>query len=223
MQKKPRAVESFSGGKNAGVLAGCSRRPGQRAFTLIELLVVIGIIAILMGLLIGSGMWASRAMKQSRVRTELNQLLSWIADYKSALGFYPPDNPANVAQNQLFYELAGTYRTNNNQFRTQDRQFVINRATIMAVFSANVEGFANSAASASAVKSFAHGLKPKQYSTNGGGSTVEFLVVPVEGPVGAFNPWRYNSSSPTNNPKSFDLWAEIVIGDKTNTIGNWKN
>lgn len=35
------------------------------------------------------------------------------------------------------------------------------------------------------------------------------------------NPWRYNSSNPTNNPGEFDLWAEIVIGDDIVTIGNW--
>jgi hypothetical protein len=37
------------------------------------------------------------------------------------------------------------------------------------------------------------------------------------------NPWRYVSTNPTNNPGSFDLWAEIPVGrDRVKIIGNWK-
>ena len=35
------------------------------------------------------------------------------------------------------------------------------------------------------------------------------------------NPWRYNSSSPTNNPNSYDLWVDVLIGGKTNRFSNW--
>jgi hypothetical protein len=35
------------------------------------------------------------------------------------------------------------------------------------------------------------------------------------------NPWQYNSSHPTNNPNSFDLWVDIIINGKTNRISNW--
>lgn len=35
------------------------------------------------------------------------------------------------------------------------------------------------------------------------------------------NPWRYVSTNPTNNPGRFDLWAEILEGDRTNVFGNW--
>ena len=45
------------------------------------------------------------------------------------------------------------------------------------------------------------------------------------------NAWRYvvakprrgqNDPYPTNNPNTFDLWAEVVIRGRTNLIGNWK-
>jgi prepilin-type N-terminal cleavage/methylation domain-containing protein len=37
------------------------------------------------------------------------------------------------------------------------------------------------------------------------------------------NPWHYVSTSPTNNPGAFDLWAVIPVGrDKVKIIGNWK-
>ena len=35
------------------------------------------------------------------------------------------------------------------------------------------------------------------------------------------NPWRYNSSNPTNNPGSYDLWIQLKIAGKTNLICNW--
>jgi hypothetical protein len=33
--------------------------------------------------------------------------------------------------------------------------------------------------------------------------------------------WRYNSSNPTNNPSSYDLWIDVLIGGKTNRFSNW--
>jgi len=36
------------------------------------------------------------------------------------------------------------------------------------------------------------------------------------------SPWRYVSSSPTNNPGKFDLWLELKTKRQTVTIGNWK-
>lgn len=37
------------------------------------------------------------------------------------------------------------------------------------------------------------------------------------------NPWRYVSTNPTNNPGTFDLWAEIPVGrGEKKIIGNWK-
>jgi hypothetical protein len=37
------------------------------------------------------------------------------------------------------------------------------------------------------------------------------------------NPWRYTSNpqSATNNPGSYDLWVQLVMGGKTNLICNW--
>ena len=35
------------------------------------------------------------------------------------------------------------------------------------------------------------------------------------------NPWRYNSTNPTNNPGGFDLWVDIYVGGKTQRVSNW--
>ena len=198
------------------------------AFTLVELLVVIAIMGIIASLIVGLAGKAADKKKKARVGTELAQLETAIESYKEKKGFYPPSNgnTTNAVPNQLFYELTGTiFDPNNNEFQTVNGTEIINVTTISNSFG-GVQGFANSATAAdrSEVKNFAIGLKSTAEVLPG----VEMLVVPVAGPNDIdnggrkFNPWRYNSSTPTHNPDSYELWAEIVIGGKTNIIGNWK-
>jgi hypothetical protein len=52
------------------------------------------------------------------------------------------------------------------------------------------------------------------------GAALETTNVLSDG-VHKINPWNYNSSSPTNNPREFDLWIDIPIGGKINRISNW--
>jgi prepilin-type N-terminal cleavage/methylation domain-containing protein len=33
--------------------------------------------------------------------------------------------------------------------------------------------------------------------------------------------WRYNSSNPTNNPSTYDLWVDVIINGRTNRFSNW--
>ena len=61
--------------------------------------------------------------------------------------------------------------------------------------------------------------------------TARLLVCSVGWPISSIaliypkyptvNPWRYNSSNPTNNPGHFDLWVDIILSGKTNRISNW--
>ena len=44
---------------------------------------------------------------------------------------------------------------------------------------------------------------------------------PYSGFVGNCCAWRYNSANPVNNPNSFDLWVDVLIGGKTNRFCNW--
>ncbi len=63
------------------------------------------------------------------------------------------------------------------------------------------------------------------------GVTVELLVTPFPWPAGApepapipgsrINPWRYVSTSPTNNPGNYDLWAEVYAGKEKRIFKNW--
>lgn len=199
------------------------------AFTLVELLVVIAIMGIIASLVIGLVSRATITRKIKRVRVELAQLETVIESYKEKKGFYPPSNGLTniVTTNQLFYELTGTiFDPATGVFQSVNGTEKLDDSTIGNYF--NTKGFANSgtAADRSEVKNFFPGMRAEQYHDLGTNS-VHVLIVPVEGPddinVGGkkINPWRYNSASPTHNPESYDLWAEIVVGGKTNIIGNW--
>lgn len=202
----------------------CARQTSARAFTLIELLVVIAIIGVLAGLIIGVGPGAYNKKVLSRVQTELAGLVTVIEHYNEKVGNYPPDNTNNPAQPPLFYELTGTISKDDGDpitYRTINGQESILTSDVKRFF--GIDGFSNSDADSENVKNFYPNLKPSQFKEISTAPDVEVLVVPYKGPTGNLNPWRYNSSNPVHNPGSYDLWAEIVMGSKTNIIGNWKD
>ena len=49
------------------------------------------------------------------------------------------------------------------------------------------------------------------------------LTAGYRGPDGEVNPWRYVSKNPTNNTETYDLWAEVLVGNKKIVISNWKD
>lgn len=201
------------------------RLKAARGFTLIELLVVISIIAILAGLLL-SAMPGIRvnAMKK-RARAELQQVALAIDDYKAKLGYYPPDNRNNYGLNTLFYELVGCTRSAGAppSFTPLDGSPVV---SIITLNSAGNMGVMNATSGNSdsdegrVAYNFLKELKSTQYADAAG---LRRLGMAFEGPamVGSITPYFYNSSNPTNNPNSYDLWVDVVIGGKTNRISNW--
>lgn len=219
-----------------------SRTPGQRAFTLIELLVVISIIAILAAMIIPASMMVKRSGTIRKAKAEINQVALAIDAYKDKLGHYPPDNPlltnpGRFILNPLFYELQGTIRTRVGPaevFQTLDGRTNIAVTSVSGAFGGGISGFVNCTREAggddfAAAHKFLANLKPGQFGflANGAGlltSSVEWppsLGPVIAGAPAGMNPIRYNSSSPTNNPKSYDLWVDVVIGNKTNRISNW--
>jgi prepilin-type N-terminal cleavage/methylation domain-containing protein len=202
----------------------------RRGFTLIELLVVIAVISILAALIIPIGKAVNRRKIIAKARAELAQTEMAIGAYKIALGHYPPDNPLNPLLNQLYFELKGTTNT-GVVYRTLDGSAEIAASpTVIANHFPGVSGFINSTAPGGSdegrrAKSFLPDLKPGQIGdiSTGGSERVKILVCSVPWPdkVMPFNPIRYNSSSPTNNPGAFDLWIDVIIDGKTNRISNW--
>ena len=204
------------------------------AFTLIELLVVIAIIGILAGLVVGIAGLVSGKGKISRVQADLAQIKTAIESYKGKRGHYPPDSPISDQKNALYYELVGATKTNSaTEYTTLDWVDIVPDSVFLPagmLGTLGVSGIANSSEglqsdNAAGAETFLKNIKPSQVVTiTSGVDSIKLLNVGVLGTDGSItNPWHYNSHNPTNNPDSYDLWAEILIGRKTNTICNWSD
>ncbi len=207
---------------------------GVRAFTLVELLVVIAIMAVLASMIFPVLHAVTRHKIQSRTRAERSQIESAIEQYHSKKGFYPPDNPNDPSLSPLFYELNGSVFS-NNVYVTLDGGERIAAAGLSGIFGR--DGFVNATRGTGgdegpfASNFLKPGLRPDQYLaiTNGASATCAVIGSPVDGPTlfrsvdgRKLNPWRYVSSNPTNNSKTYDLWIDVFIGSKTNRICNWR-
>jgi prepilin-type N-terminal cleavage/methylation domain-containing protein len=144
----------------------------------------------------------------------------------------------HAAMNPLFYELAGCVFTQDRKFQVNRAHDVITTNLLGTYF--GVKGIQNSARQPSDIPFRGLHLRPTQHKEILGtnpSDDVELLTVPVKGatnytehvtgnPNGVkatVNPWHYDASTSNRvNRASFDLWAEVVIGKRTNIIGNWK-
>jgi prepilin-type N-terminal cleavage/methylation domain-containing protein len=208
----------------------------QEAFTLIELLVVIAIIALLASMIFPVTQAVTRQKMRAVARAGVSQLEVAIESYKAKTGVYPPADTNNPALNPLFYELGGTKLDNAGVYTTKDGSAQINAADVPKTFG-TVGGFINSIKGAgdddaAKAENFLKAIKSTQVlAVNNLSSAPPIITVlgaSLDGPIAftnptgtRINPWRYNSSTPTNNPKTFDLWIDIIIGGKTNRISNW--
>lgn len=209
--------------------------PCYKGFTLIELLLVISIIGILAALVVSAAGSSSGKAKISAAQAELGEMESAINDYHGDLGFFPPDNPNTPVINPLYFELLGT-TNDGNTYVTLDASAQISNLSGAINSTFGRQGFANTGRQAhsnderSAPMSFLKQLKSKQIGGLPGNPEIKILVSSVEWPdsgnlapiSGAtLNPWRYVSTNPTNNPGSFDLWVDLVLGNKTYRVNNW--
>ena len=239
--KTMRSVECRVSSDEMRVAGGERSRHGSpvtcyiSAFTLVELLIVIGIIGALAALIFPVARAVKRQAFLHTAQAEMSQLETAIERYKSAYGFYPPCNTNNPLVNPLYFELTGTTNINGT-YQTLDGTAAISAGLVGAAFDQSIGGFINcykpgGDESAARAQNFLPGLKPRQIAQNitNGNVPVTLLVSAVGGPDPTYrplnlrdaNPWRYNSSSPTNNPGSYDLWIQLVIAGKTNLICNW--
>ncbi len=211
-------------------------RGKKSGFTLVEMLVVISIIATLAAMTAVATKTITEKRTIKLVEAQMRQIESAIVDYKAKLGFYPQDNGNQgnaswTALSPLFYELTGTVPGPSSGIPTGDYGSVLGNDTISAVALQGVfgrRGFANS--SDQTRKNFFPSMLPFNFKeVTIGLENVKLLVVPAKGRENfsgptdkEINPWRYNSSNPTNNIGSFDLWAELKFQNRTVIVGNWK-
>ena len=230
------------------------------AFTLIELLVVIAVMGILAGFLVGLAPAAGAKMRESRVRAELDSIITAIEAYKNKYGFYPPDGYFDAtgrivdpAINPLFYELTGVQVINPKSATLGEFRTAVGGSlkpdVVLKVFGR--DGFVNAGQDRRRLHSttFRAGQHASLVDPTSKTPVVDVLVVGAPFPTSylnypikdinrsgirldapTINPWRYVSTNPTNNPTTYDLWAEVPVRDKDATngyrmriIGNWKN
>lgn len=212
----------------------------RRGFSLIELLVVIAVIGVLTSIISGISGTARKSSRVKRIEAQLNELATLIDDYKSEMGFFPPDTQVlsgGVVQmapngkpqvdpvfNPLFYELTGTLvDIDNGLYRSVALgvDSAIDGQTAELYF--NREGFNNTGKTEAELRFSYVGFDEDQYAEiSPRDRSIHMLEVPMPWPAkfedanpndsGTVNTWRYNSSNPRKNPASYDLWAEIVDG-----------
>jgi type II secretory pathway pseudopilin PulG len=207
---------------------------------LIELLIVISIMGVLAAFTIPVLISIKQGQYRKTATAELKQIELAVERFHDAYGAYPPGNGNNALPNQLFYELTGTTNINNGSprvFQSLDGRQTHPGSYLTSVFGPGVSAFVNcskfnsSAEDSTYAKDFLLSLKPNRigtYTNTLNGLTVDVLVTSVGGPdqnyiqqVGfSGNPFRYLNPG-TQNPNSYDLWVDLVIGGKTNRISNW--
>lgn len=223
--------------------------PRSNGFTLVELLTVIAVIAIIAGLLLPVFNSIVKKSLIQRAQSEREQLETALTAYYGKYHFYPPSN-ANVTPtflnpaltNQLYYELLGTIATNTSpasiSFISLDGASTISSSTIGQAFDnppTSLGGFMNcskgSGDDAVVAQNFLPGLPASRIATNSAGVFMIVTAVassPAYSPMPGVtslagnpaNPWRYVYPG-IQNPNSYDLWLQIIVGGKTNLICNW--
>ncbi len=215
------------------------------AFTLVELLTVIAIIVLIAALIFPLASAVRKRAFIHNAQGQMAQIETAIENYKAAYGFYPPSSSPGYSPvtNQLYFELAGTMLTTNSgqvYYTTLDRTASILLSDVPEAFGPNVNGFMNcnkpgADEAAAQAQTFLPDLNTNQTAvvTVGNNNTkAAVLVTPLGGPEGGYNPmgtgngndgvnpWRYRYPG-VNNPGSYDLWVQLMIGNQTNLICNW--
>jgi hypothetical protein len=168
------------------------------------------------------------------IRDKRRELVSAIEAYKAHFGVYPPDHVLNrqplvvdPVTNTLLYELVGTiYNPTNKNFELGGLE-PADAKYVKDFFQS--DGFKNCGEKPDQIKQFlnAHPLPTRLFHDDPDVFAVGFSIPDLglaSEVVWEFqiSPWRYVSSSPTNNPGKFDLWIEVKTKRQAVTIGNWK-
>ncbi len=168
------------------------------------------------------------------IREQRASILAAIEAYKARFGVYPPDhvvsrNPLRVdpVKNPLLYELAGViYNPKRKVYEVQGQESA-DAQYVRDFF--HLQGFKNQSEDPTQIQRFltldplpVHQLHddPDVFALGFTDLYRENIAPEVVWELD-ISPWRYVSSSPTNNPAKFDLWIEVKAPSKSLVIGNW--
>lgn len=201
------------------------------AFTLIELLTVIAVIGVLAAFILSVTGGVQRTKYLSTASAQMTKIETALDRYKSQYGTYPPMGN-NCLTNPLYYELVGTSHTNTTTpalFTTLDGSANGDPTFFGMSGFINCDKVGSGGDNGAQAVDFLTELKPNELgSVSNNAVTNFFLVVSVGGPDAGYgptygyNPWRYLYPG-SNNPNSYDLWAQLVINRKTNLVCNWSS
>jgi prepilin-type N-terminal cleavage/methylation domain-containing protein len=212
-------------------------RPSSIAsgFTLIELLTVIAVIGVLAAFLLSVTGGVQRTKYINTATAEMNKIETALDNYKNQYGTYPPAG-TNVLVNPLYFELVGS--TNSNPSANPPVVTTLDGNQNGTPAGLGLSGFINcnkpgaGGEDNAAARDFLLEVRPNQVDviTNSSGWTNAILITSVGGPAASYapmgatgiNPWRYAYPG-TNNPNSYDLWVQLVIGKTTNLVCNWSS
>ncbi len=216
----------------------------NRRLTAWQAAAVIVTVAVLAGILYAAYLFTTATILAARVnaalprvraeiRDQRTELIKAIEAYRAQFGAYPPDHVlrqeprvVDPITNTLLYELVGVVYTPTNQMFRVDGLEPAAAQYVRDFF--QCAGFKNCAESPEGIRRFLalDPLPTRQLHDDPDVFALGFNV-PYEGlapeVVWQFevSPWRYVSSSPTNNPGRFDLWIEVKTPNRTVVVGNW--
>ena len=160
-----------------------------------------------------------------------------------------PDNDGRVnvggvaevllpAMNPLFYELTGTiFNPQTRSYTSTQGGDSLNTKQCQSLF--GIEGFYNMTQNPDKTKFSIENAN--EFAPISANPTVNLLLAPVKWPKNTnngsleqyrpvrtnndklrmLNPWQYRAPG-IKNSKSFNLWADVLIGNKVHRISNWR-
>ncbi|MFO1476934.1 MAG: type II secretion system protein [Verrucomicrobiota bacterium] len=224
---------------------------GFTLFELLVVIAVIGVLMGLLfpvsGIVKKNQVLAATRAELKQVQTAIEAYKAKLGFYPP--DHSQPGVVGRIVTNQLFFELKGTvFNPATHIYTTLDGTASIPESDALNLFGA---GFINTSTSAAGTDekpgpvNFLPHLRPKQVGILVNSSGTEYarlLVCSMEWPDGMnppvwnpspppsrpqpppiLNPWNYVSSSPTNNPNSYDLWVDVKVKDTVYRVSNWNN
>jgi hypothetical protein len=170
-----------------------------------------------------------------KIRAQRAKLVSAIEAYKAHFGAYPPDHVisrqpliVDSVTNTLLYELSGVIYDSTNKMFELSHLEAAEEKYVKQFF--QIDGFKNCAQTTDKLKRFLtdEPLPALQLHDDPDVFALGYQVsydglAPEVVWEFQISPWRYVSSSPTNNPGKFDLWVDVKTKNRNLVIGNWKD